>query len=69
MLGKNFINIITREKSNQYINQRVDEKLIKNLVDNFDQYFYICGPEKFVSDLQDILKKLGAAESKIVIEK
>jgi ferredoxin-NADP reductase len=69
MLGKNLINVITQEKSKNYINQRIDQKLIENLVDNFDQKFYICGPEKFVSDMQDILKNLSVAESNIVIEK
>ena len=69
MLGKNFVNVITQEKSDKYHNKRIDEKLIKEVVQNFNQYFYICGPEKFVSDIQRILKNLGADDNKVIIEK
>lgn len=69
MLKENFINVITREKSNKYYNGRIDEKLIKDLVKNFDQYFYICGPEKFVAGLQNILVNLGVIDNRIVVEK
>lgn len=69
MLGKNFINVITQQKSDKYYSQRIDEKLINQLVDNFDQYFYICGPDKFVEDIKGIVKNLGVKEDKIVIEK
>jgi len=69
MLGNNFINIITQEKSDKYFSNRVDEKFIKEIIKNFNQYFYICGPKKFVSDIADILKNLGVDGSKIVIEK
>jgi ferredoxin-NADP reductase len=69
MLGKNFINVITQQKSDKYYSQRIDEKLINQLVDNFNQYFYICGPDKFVEDIKGIVKNLGVKEDKIVIEK
>jgi ferredoxin-NADP reductase len=69
MLGDNFINVITQEKSNKYYNKRIDEKLINEFVKNFDRHFYICGPEKFVSDIQRILKYLGADDNKVIIEK
>jgi ferredoxin-NADP reductase len=69
MLGKNFINVITKQKSDKYYSQRIDEELINKLVEDFNQYFYICGPEKFVEDISDTLKNLGVKEDKIVIEK
>jgi ferredoxin-NADP reductase len=69
MLGDNFINVITREKSKKYYNQKIDEELIKKLVHNFEQHFYICGPEKFVQDIQSILEKLGVSKDLIVVEK
>jgi ferredoxin-NADP reductase len=69
MLGNNFINVITKEKSDKYFSNRIDEKFIKEIIKNFNQYFYICGPKKFVSDIMDILKNLGVDASKIVIEK
>ena len=69
MLGDTFINVITRENSKKYYNQKIDEALIKKLVNNFEQHFYICGPEKFVNDIQNVLTKLGATSDQIVIEK
>jgi ferredoxin-NADP reductase len=69
MLGKNFINVITRERSDKYYSQRIDENLIKKLVKNFNQYFYVCGPGKFVEDLVNTFKNLGVTDDKIVIEK
>jgi hypothetical protein len=69
MLGSNFINVITREKTAKNYHKRIDEALIKEIANNFNQHFYICGPKKFVSDIQDILKNLGADENKLIIEK
>jgi hypothetical protein len=69
MLGSNFINVITREKTTQNYHKRIDEALIKEIANNFNQHFYICGPKKFVTDIQDILKNLGADENKLIIEK
>ena len=69
MLGGNFINTITEEKTDKYFNKRIDEELIKKLVKDFNQHFYICGPEKFVQDIQKILENLGVSKDLIVIEK
>jgi len=69
MLGKNFYNVITGEKSSKYDNGRIDENFIKKHIKDFNQNFYICGPDKFVSDISSILKKLGAETDSVVIEK
>jgi ferredoxin-NADP reductase len=69
ILGKNFINVLTREKSDKYYNQKIDKDFIKKLVNDFNQHFYICGPDKFVKDIHDILNELTVSEELIVIEK
>lgn len=69
MLGENFVNVITRGKSEEYYNQRIDEELINKLVKDFNKYFYICGPPKFVDDIINILNKHGVSSENIVIEK
>jgi ferredoxin-NADP reductase len=69
MLGKNFINVITAQKSDKYYGLRIDKELIKKLVNNFNQYFYICGPDKFVEDIHKILTGLNVSEDLIVTEK
>jgi ferredoxin-NADP reductase len=69
MLGKNFLNVLTREKSDKFYNQKIDKDLIKKLVNDFNQHFYICGPDKFVEDIHNILNDLKVPEELIVIEK
>jgi ferredoxin-NADP reductase len=69
MLGNNFFNVITTRKSDKYYGQRIDKELIKKLVNNFNQHFYICGPDKFVEDIHNILIVLNVSEDMIVTEK
>jgi len=69
MLGENFINVLTKQKSDKYYNRRIDKELIKKLVNNFNQHFYICGPDKFVEDIHKILNDLNVSDELIVIEK
>ena len=69
MLGKYFINVLTRDKTDKYYNKKVDKDLIQKLVNNFNQHFYICGPDKFVEDIHKILNELNVSDDLIVIEK
>lgn len=46
----------------------VDNAFLKEHLTRFDQTFYICGPEAFVSDVRDALKELGADADKIITE-
>ena len=68
MLGSNFINVLTREKSPQYENRHIDKAFIREKIQNYSQPFYICGPDAFVSDLHDLLAELGAKTDTLVIE-
>ena len=68
MLGSNFYNTLTREKSDKYDNRRIDESFLKEQVKDFNQNFYVCGPDKFVQDIQTILSKLGASPESVVFE-
>lgn len=68
MLGNNFINTITEEHSENYDHERIDEKYLTKRVKNFDNYFYICGPDPMVEAIHKDLLNLGVKEEKIVIE-
>ncbi|HEY9362323.1 MAG TPA: FAD-binding oxidoreductase [Chitinophagaceae bacterium] len=68
MLGDNFINTITAEKTESYDNRKIDKDYLKEKIKDFSQYFYICGPDAMVADVQDTLKTLGAGSEKIIIE-
>ena len=68
MLGDNFINTITGEKTENYDNKKIDESYLKEKIKDLSQYFYICGPDAMIENVKDILLHLGADENKIVIE-
>jgi Flavodoxin reductases (ferredoxin-NADPH reductases) family 1 len=60
MLGDNFINTLTQEEIPGYDHHKIDEEYLQNTINDFDQQFYICGPDAMVKDVQSILQKLGA---------
>ncbi|HRN38351.1 MAG TPA: flavodoxin reductase, partial [Flavobacteriales bacterium] len=68
MLGKNFLNIFTRQHVIGFLERRIDRNIMVALVQNFDQQFYVCGPKSFVADITNLLKDLGAMADSIVIE-
>ena len=69
MLGPNFINTLTRENSDVYDNRRIDKAFLTEIITNFKQPFYVCGPDLFVNEIHDILIGLGADAETVVIEK
>ena len=68
MLGDNFINTITEEKTGKFDHHILDENYLKEKIKNFDQYFYICGPDPMIESIKEKLLKLGVKEDKIVVE-
>jgi len=63
MLGNNFINTLTEEEVPGYDHHRIDEEYLKEKIHDFNQQFYICGPDAMVKDVQGILKNLGATNN------
>lgn len=68
MLGDRFMNTITQQKDPELPKGRINEAYLKTHIQNFDQPFYVCGPEKFVEDILNILKGLGAKPDGLVFE-
>jgi ferredoxin-NADP reductase len=68
MLGDHFINTLTQEKTEIYDNRKIDESYLKEKINDFTQYFYICGPDAMIESVSKVLQKLGVHENKIVIE-
>jgi len=68
MLGTNFINTLTDEKSEKYDNRRINESYLQEKIKDFSQYFYICGPDAMIESIKTELLNIGANEDKIVIE-
>jgi len=69
MLGPNFINIITGEKIAGLHSSHMDQDYLKKIISNFDQQFYVCGPDKFTEAITKALSDLGAKADTVVIEK
>jgi len=63
MLGDNFINTLTQEEVPGYDHHKIDEEYLKQRIGDFNQQFYICGPDALVKDVQVILQKLGAVNN------
>lgn len=68
MLGKNFLNIFTRQHVIGFQERRIDRNTLVALVQDFDQHFYLCGPADFVKHLSEMLTGLGASAESIVFE-
>ncbi len=68
LLGKKFLKVFTRQNVIGYHERRIDRDLLITLVQDFDQHFYVCGPEAFVSDINRMLVELGASADKLVFE-
>ncbi|HAF28142.1 MAG TPA: flavodoxin reductase [Bacteroidales bacterium] len=66
MLKDDFINLITDEKSANYINQFIDKDFLKNHINDFSKNFYICGPPKMTEDINIALKDLGANTESLI---
>jgi ferredoxin-NADP reductase len=69
MLGKNAVFTTTREKSAQYEFGVINEAFLTAQVNDFTKHFYVCGPEKMISDINALLIKLGATPDTVVFEK
>jgi len=69
MLGHNFHNTLTKGKIDKYDHGRINESYLRNKISNFEQNFYVCGPDQFVKDITSTLKKLGAKSDSLVFEK
>ncbi len=68
MLGDNFINTLTDEKTGKYDNRKIDANYLKEKIKNLSQYFYICGPDAMIESIGKDLQQLGVDKDKIVIE-
>lgn len=69
MLGKNFINILSKEAIEGYEHGFITSDLIKKSMDKHTKYFYICGPEPMMEAIEKLLLTLGIENEFIVMEK
>lgn len=66
--GPNFTSTLTEEESPGHDHRKIDQDYLKDQIRSVDQYFYICGPDKMVSDIAEALQKLDVKKEKIIHE-
>ena len=67
MLGKNFINILSREKKDNFLYGHINTQILKDQISKVNQPFYICGPGNFAEQIRDQLLELGIDKDMIII--
>lgn len=68
LLGNHFINVLSKEKNDQYEYGFITKELIASQIESKNTYFYLCGPPPMMDAVLGQLKELGIEESKIVKE-
>lgn len=68
MLGKNFINILSKEELEKYAYGRISEDFIKTNANSLNGYFYVCGPPPMMDAIKECLTNLNVESNKIITE-
>lgn len=69
MLGDKVLFIISERSGGRYTREVIDETFLKTRIDDFNQYFYVCGPDQMTQSITRILTSHGAKSESIVFEK
>jgi ferredoxin-NADP reductase len=68
LLGKNFINILSEEKNDEYANGQLTEEFIRNNSGGTEQLFYLCGPPPMMDAVEKFLENMKVDKKQIVHE-
>jgi ferredoxin-NADP reductase len=69
MLGNAYMNVFTRQGVIGFRERRIDRDFLIENIRDFSLHFYVCGPEKFVKDIVELLLSLGASADTVIVEK
>jgi len=69
ILGKNAHYIITGENDPQFGKRYINKDFLLSEIKDFNKPFYVCGPDKMVSDINKELTELGADPESVIFEK
>jgi len=68
ILGKNFINILSNEKVDEYAHGYITEDFLKESITDLNKYFYVCGPPPMMDSIEMQLSNLNIDEKLIIKE-
>jgi len=60
--------ICTRESGPSYEEGHIDRSYLEKTLTDTEQYAYVCGPDKFVEDINIIVKDMGFSSESLVYE-
>jgi len=68
ILGKNFINILSDEKTGEQAHGYITEEFLKNSGIDLNRHFYVCGPPPMMDAIEKLLLNLHIDQKLIVKE-
>jgi len=68
ILGKNFINILSNEKTDKYANGIITEEYLKTNLNGSSKIFYLCGPPPMMEAVEKSLANLHVDKKSIIKE-
>ncbi|HUH51582.1 MAG TPA: FAD-binding oxidoreductase [Flavobacterium sp.] len=68
MLGKNFINVLSKENKEGYEHGYITKELIESHMQGKNTHFYLCGPPPMMDAVLEQLRELGVDDAKIIKE-
>jgi ferredoxin-NADP reductase len=68
ILGKNFINILSVEKADEYAHGQITEDFLKAHITGFKKNVYVCGPPPMMDAIEKFLSNLHVDENFIIKE-
>jgi ferredoxin-NADP reductase len=68
MLKQCYVDVLEISDDTAFPDQFITAELLKQYVNQKNQYYYICGPDKFVSIMNDLLISLGVSKTQIIVE-
>jgi len=69
MLGRNFVNILSEEDTNEYAHGMITKEFLKKNITGRTGKFYVCGPPPMMESVLKSLSELGIPDNAIITEK
>ena len=68
LLGRNFINILSEEKTDEYLHGMITESILKSHINSSCKNVYVCGPPPMMDAIEKQLENLGIDKKVITTE-
>ena len=68
LLGRNFINILSEEKTDEYLHGLITESILKAHIDSSCKNVYVCGPPPMMEAIEKQLANIGVDKKVITTE-